>query len=237
MRPIKIKAILFDLDDTLYDQKQHLIPAFMKVSEYLENKLGISKDYAFKTILDILNQEGSASGRIFDMLLYKIGFTPDKSLIHDLIRVFYSYKPETLVPFDDVVKVLSELKMKGYKLGIITDGFPELQKAKIKALNLEKFLDVVVVSDEYGRSYRKPNVFPYLLALQKIGVDSLESVYVGDNPLKDFYGANKLGMVTIRIKRGEYSKINVDGLPIEYRPKYEIEKMEEILAILKSLEG
>ncbi len=237
MSPAKIKAVFFDLDDTLYDQRQYLFPAFMKVSRYLEGRLGIDAKYTYNILVEIVRMFGSASGKIFDMLLQKIGCYPDKTLIKKMVAVFYSYRPRRLIPYPRVIETLSELKRRGYRLGIITDGYPEIQRTKLKTLNLEGFFEMVVISDEYGRRFRKPHVISYLIALEKMHVKPNESIYVGDNPLKDFYGANKLGMTTIRIRSGEYANINVENLDPDYRPKYEIGRIEDIFAILKSLGG
>lgn len=232
----KIKAVLFDLDDTLYDQMEYLDRAFMLVCKYLEYRLGVSSELAFSIIKNIVKTYGSGSGRTFDMLLKEIGYNPDKSLVRDMISVFYSYKPEILTPYPGVYDTLSALKEKGYLIGVITDGYPEIQRAKIKALRIEKFLDVTVISDEYGREFRKPHTLPYEVALKQLGINPSEAVYVGDSPFKDFYGANKLGIITIRVKTGEYRALTSDNFDYNYRPKYEISIISEILDILKLIE-
>ena len=118
-------------------------------------------------------------------------------------------------------------------MGLITDGNVEVQKNKVKALRVEDFFDCMIFSDEYGIEKQKPNPFPYLKVIEKLKVKNTRSVYVGDNPHKDFITANKLGLVTIRLLKGNYENITLDD---EFEAKYQIKNIIELLDLIPHID-
>ena len=128
-------------------------------------------------------------------------------LIIECVRVYrWNEKPDIHL-YDGVMEMLRELKAGGYKLGMITDGRPEGQKAKIKALGIESFIDHIIITDELGGvEYRKPNSKAFELMKEYFENIPYEAmVYVGDNMNKDFIAPGKLGMKSIYFR-------NSDGL-------------------------
>jgi len=114
-----------------------------------------------------------------------------------MVKIYREHKPEIILDKD--IKALL-IKLRGiYSLGIVTDGYFEVQKKKVQALRLEELFDSIIYTDQYGREFWKPNVFGYKLALKDLQVSPEEAIYIGDNPHKDFIGAKRLGIVTIRI--------------------------------------
>jgi putative hydrolase of the HAD superfamily len=98
------------------------------------------------------------------------------------------------------------------KIGLITDGYLSVQKNKVAALNIEKYFDIIVFSDELGKENWKPSPLPYQKVEQILSVYNSECVYIGDNPTKDFITAKKMGWITVQIKRnGDYSDLKVDS--------------------------
>ena len=111
--------------------------------------------------------------------------------------------------YEDAKQLLINLKNKGVPLGIITDGRVEGQCAKIKALEIEKYIDYIIITDELGGiSFRKPNEKAFVMMQEHFGVPFGEMVYIGDNPRKDFIAPQKLGMKSIHFanKDGIYNK-------------------------------
>lgn len=203
----RFRAVVFDLDDTLYNQRQHLAGAFLSVGKLISRLFGLDPRGVRKELLEIAKRKGSASGKLFNIFLEKHGIKPKKRLLEQMVSAFYSYKPVKLKPYKRVVEILKELRRKGLKPGILTDGNPQLQKAKIEALGIKKFLNCVLVTDEMGENYRKPDLKGFLEISKQLGVSAAETIYVGDNPHKDFIGARKAGMLTIRVLTGEYRKV------------------------------
>ena len=224
-KPGKIRAVVFDLDDTLYDQRQHLAEAFRSVGRLLEELFGLNPEEVAGKLLRLARVEGSASGRLFDHLLEEYGIKPERGIIGRMVSAFYAYKPSKLKPYRGVVETLQWLKKRGLKLGLLTDGRPELQRAKLKALGLEGFFDAILITDEFGRDFRKPNSAAFLEIARRLNVKPEETAYVGDNPLKDFLGARKAGMAAIRVLTGEYRRLEGGGADLTLKRLPELKKV------------
>jgi len=113
--------------------------------------------------------------------------------------------------FEGVASLLVRLRTGGIKTGIITDGRPEGQKAKIRALGLEQLIDEIIITDEIGGAqFRKPNDIAFRIMQGRLGISFSEMVYVGDNPAKDFAAPEMLGMQSIFFdnKDGLYSNLS-----------------------------
>ena len=118
----------------------------------------------------------------------------------------YRYQEPDIHLYPGVRELLEELRNDGYLLGVITDGRPEGQRAKIQALGLEQLVDYIVVTDEFGGAeYRKPNPMAFMTMKEKMNVDYAQMCYIGDNINKDFIAPQQLGMKSIWFK-------NPDGL-------------------------
>ena len=108
--------------------------------------------------------------------------------------------------YDGVMEILIKLRSNGYKLGIITDGRSEGQRAKIQVLGLGKYMDHIIVTDELGGvKYRKPNETAFIQMADKLNVAFTQMCYIGDNINKDFIAPLKLGMRAVWFR-------NQDGL-------------------------
>ncbi len=225
-----IKALLFDLDDTLYEERQFVKSGFIKVAEFVENKFKIDKDFFYKILIDIFNE--GKRGNIFNIALERINIIYDENIICSMVKIYREHNPKIRLA-EDVKLLLIKLR-RIYSLGIITDGYFEVQKKKVQALRLEEMFDSIIYTDEYGREYWKPDVLGYKLALEEFRVLPDEAIYVGDNPCKDFIGAKKMGITTVRVlQQGrEYSGVRLDK---EYEADYEIRELNEIINVLKVL--
>ncbi len=127
-----IKLIIFDLDDTLYNEIDFVYGGFMEVAVFLSNKYEINKDILFKDMVEILNSQGRG-GKIFDHICEK--YHLEENIGGDLVRIYRHHKPKIFL-YNDAYEVLEKFKAK-YKLGLITDGYKDTQWNKIKALNIE----------------------------------------------------------------------------------------------------
>ncbi|MBU2562628.1 MAG: HAD-IA family hydrolase [Nanoarchaeota archaeon] len=211
-----MKAILFDLDNTLYDEKQFVDSGFKAVAEY------ISKEYHLKIseIYNILLKdfERGLRGKNFDVLLEKKGLY-NKKLVFKLIKVYREHPPK-LSPYKDIPEILENLK-KYFKLGLVTDGFVKTQNNKISALGIRKFFDVVIITED-GKFW-KPHQKPYELAIKKLKVPSEKVIFVGD-ALKDIQGANNLSMISIQIAHENQERIPISN--------HYVSNFKEILKII-----
>jgi len=225
---LTIKAILFDLDDTLYEEKEFVKSGFKEVAKFISNKFKINEKIFYKILSNVFNEV--IRGNIFNIALERLNINFDDDTILLMVKIYREHNPK--IKLDKDIRSLL-IKLRGiYSLGIITDGYYEVQKKKIQALKLEELFDFIIYTDQYGKEYWKPNVFSYKLALKELNLLPEETVYIGDNPYKDFIGAKKVGIPTVRVlfKDREYSKVTLDK---DYEADYEVEKLNEIMNLLK----
>jgi putative hydrolase of the HAD superfamily len=215
-----IGAVLFDLDDTLYPQAAWLDGAWAAVAARAA-ELGVH-EAAFADALHTIAAQGSDQGRIIDRALAWCG-APD-ALVTPLVEAFRSYAPDELEPYPGVREGLAKLARR-VPLGIVTDGDPLVQQAKLRALGFDTM--VVVFSDELGREHRKPDPAPFERALAALGVNATEAVFVGDRPEKDVAGAIAVGMRAVRVRTGEYA-----GRPDEPTPWASVANTANAIALL-----
>ena len=214
-----IKAFIFDLDYVLFNEDLYYFAVFEKMSLFLNldnEKLNLMKKFYIKNKLLSKDMLG-------DILKNLKLYTPH---LQEKFFEFYKtvYKPLPL--YRDVKEVLFALRKKDYKLGIITNGTVEAQKNKIKCLGIGKFFDEIVYAREFGREYEKPHVKPFIEICKRLKIKPNQIAYIGDNPVTDFSGAKKVGLVTVRILRGAYKEIP-SGVDIDY----EIKNLYELLKI------
>lgn len=198
-----ISAVLFDLDDTLYRELDYVEQGFRNVAGVLAehlSKMGAGRkapgpDMLCYQMMELMEMEGR--GKIFDRICER--YDADIS-VQELIEVYRDTKPK-LSLYPDGEKLLEWLRDKKKKTGLLTDGNAQVQHRKIEALGLDKRFDVVLASDDLGLAKPDPAVYAY--CIDRLGIAPQETVYIGDNTSKDFIGAGKIGMRTIRIIRPE----------------------------------
>lgn len=187
-----IRGVIFDLDDTLYSEKQYVSSGYRKIGAYLGK--ADAEDRLWNYFL-----EGKPA---IDCYLEAIGEIDKKT---ECLTVYREQIPEITL-YDGVVELICSLKDRGIKVGIITDGRPEGQRKKLAALGLDKLVDDIIITDELGGiQFRKPNDISFRIMQNRWRLPYEQIVYVGDNPNKDFQACRQLGM------RWKYLK-NRDGL-------------------------
>ena len=221
-----IAAVLFDLDDTLYPQSQFLDAAWDAVA-----RAGAAAGVlpvGLRAALSVVAAQGSDRGRIIDRALALAdGGTCE---VQPLVSAFLTATPDELTPYPGVVEALAEVRFR-VPIGLVTDGAPDVQRAKLRALRLEDAFDVVVLSDVLGRAFRKPDPTPFLAAARALGVDPSDVVVVGDRPDKDVAGALAAGMEPVRVVSGEYAH-QADPLPLGSRVGSVVEAVAALRARL-----
>ncbi len=224
-----INTVVFDLDDTLYLERDYVESGFKAVDAFLQEK-GI--EGFFQSSWSYFEKGGR--GDTFNVALDDLGVTYDKRFITGLIAVYREHIPNiSLLP--DSLKIIKALQGK-YHLGLITDGYSQVQNNKVDALGLRSLLDYVVITDNLGKSgeFWKPHVKPYQTTSTNFSASSYECLYIGDNIKKDFVAANKLGWTTVQICRegGEY---NEQYLSRMYEADYQITSLNELPELLSRL--
>ncbi|MBN1910103.1 MAG: HAD family hydrolase [Pirellulales bacterium] len=221
-------AVVFDLDDTLFPERQFVDSGMRAVADWGEQVLQIPAETTLDELRGLIEQH--ADGRTFNRWLANHHLDPEE-WVHPMVQVYRKHEP-TLTPYDDVSPVLQKLR-RTCRLGVVTDGYLEVQQRKMAATGLEDRFDAIVYSDELGRDAWKPSTKPFELVLQRLGVAPDEAVYVGDNPTKDFRGARQLGMETIRIRRPDGLYGHLKTACPEDAPHWQIATLTELVSLME----
>jgi putative hydrolase of the HAD superfamily len=220
------EILVFDLDDTLFLEKNFVLSGFCAVSDWLENTVGVNGFYA--ACLDIYL--AGFRGNIFNMAFERLNVKYDNYLVSEAIQVYRSHKPKISL-LEDARGVIDYF-FKKKPLSIITDGYYDTQKNKIAALEIDNFFDFIIYSDINGKASWKPNKWSYLEIMRSYGRDDgSDFVYIADNLYKDFISAKKLGWKTIHIQRieGEYYSAQVSE---EYQADYKVNSLMELKKLI-----
>ena len=194
--------IIFDLDDTLYLEKLYIYQGFREVAKYLERHTRLEP---VRLYLDLVNVLKSGSRRVFDDLKEKWKFEIDSM---ELVTI-YRNAPRRLTLLPDVEAGCKILKENRHHLILITNGDSETQWKKVKAMDLEKIFDLVLVADDYGKEYWKPAAKLMEKILENFGPVKQNYLVVG-NGTDDLEFAQNAGLQFIYIKRPRQLKI-IDG--------------------------
>lgn len=191
-------AVLFDLDNTLFNVEQYMTGAFADVAAHLATEYDVDRKQVHTDLLDLWHAETSMYPHLFDDIVAEYEIDAD---IEQLVAVFNEHEP-TLKPYDGVPTLLDRLQDTGYTLGVVTDGTARRQRRKLNALGLQSAFETVVLTDEVGEA--KPSPLPFEEAACRLDRATERCIYVGDNPWVDFAGAKEVDMVTVRLLRGEF---------------------------------
>lgn len=226
----QIKSIFFDIDNTLYDSTLQVeMVRRNAIKAMIEAGLDIGEEEGLSALLGIVNKFGSNYEHHFDDLLKKFGQEDNPRIIAAGIVAYHATKIAYLVPYPDTVPTLLELRDRGYRLGVITEGRSVKQWEKLIRLGLQHFFHAVVISEEVQK--QKPDAEMFRIAAAKIGCRPKEAVMVGDRLDKDIQGAKEAGMVTVQVMKGKYMTRTPEKKTQE--PDYVVPALKGILEILK----
>ncbi len=219
-----LQAIVFDMDDTLYAEQDFVLSGFQAVADWAAINLGIDATRGYTTLADLYDQ--GIRNNTFNQWL-TIHQVENPEVVAELLAVYREHPPK-IKPFTESIELLQLLSNKQYKIGLVSDGYLAVQQRKWAALGLDAFFDAVVFSDSLGRANWKPSTAPFKLVLEQLNIAPEFSIYIGDNPRKDFFGARQLGMRTIQVKRAasEYGDLQPPGL--EYAADLTIDSLAQV---------
>ncbi len=223
-----IKAIVFDLDHTLFDRYETLrlvVPRFRDVFSINDN---ITDEFIYERICWADKQYVHLGWeKILEHLIDNNIFreAPDiNEYTHRLVSLFR----ETAVEYIFTKPMLEKLRAMGYKTGIITNGNPVTQNKKIDLLSLRGYTDEIIISGEEDCDKPEPEIFK--LMAERLKVLPTEMMYVGDNPLNDVEGSRRAGCTPVWVKTtGTWIFPEIE------KPKLQVETVEEIPELLEML--
>lgn len=222
---MKSKTIIFDLDDTLYNEIDFLISAYNEISIFLSKN--IEKLAKPKDIFDSMYDAYLKGKDVFSSILELLEI--DNITNNDLIKIYRNHTPSIELS-SDAVCLLDYLLLNDYNVGLITDGRSVQQRNKIKSLGLEKYFQEIVISEEFGSE--KPDLKNFQFFEKKF--PNTNYFYIADNPKKDFITPKKNGWITIcLLDKGRNIHKQNFNVASEYLPDIYVKEISELLEIIK----
>jgi putative hydrolase of the HAD superfamily len=223
-----IKAIIFDLDNTLLDfmkMKQFAVKA--AITAMNEAGLNIDEDQAYEDIFELYKTKGWENQQVFnDFLMQNFGKVSNKILAAGIVS-YRRAREATLVVYPNVNKTLIELIKMGIKLAVVSDAPSREAWMRLYYLNLHHVFDPVLTYDDSGA--HKPSPKPFEMALNILDVNSDEALMIGDWPDRDVVGASQIGMKTIFARYGDTFGTVDSGAD------WDVDDIYEVVNIIKGL--
>jgi putative hydrolase of the HAD superfamily len=186
------RAIVFDLDDTLYPYRAFLRSGFRAVAR----KLALDRGVPAPVVERVLRQAPPAlRGRELQFLCSKLALP--ESLVPELAAFVREHHPAVRLPVESV-RLLVSLRP-DWRLGILTNGAPHVQRRKVTALGLAPLVDAVVFAAACADRRGKPDAAPFRAVLERLGTAANSTIFVGDDLVADMLGAAQMGMRTIHV--------------------------------------
>lgn len=217
----KSKVVVFDLDDTLYKEIDYLKSAYKEIASIIsKNTLkAIILEDIYNDLLYYYSEKKDVFKEIIDT------YKPLNIVKEDLINIYRNHNPNITLSSENE-NVLKYLKKEGCRLCLITDGRSIQQRNKIKALEIEKYFEYILISEEFGSEKPNPSNFTYFEKL--FGERSF--FYIADNTSKDFITPKKLCWVTIcLLDNGENIHKQQFDISEKYIPDFQITSLKQIL--------
>lgn len=230
----EIKAVLFDIDDTLYDRNLAQVKTLELIVQSLPSLFNhlqmVRVKEAFLESDRIITNDfntGAKSTKLRDsrskLFLRLLGIADSYADI--ITEIYVRDYPRVYAPVGSAISVMEELSKK-YQIGAVSNGLPDVQYRKLDTLGIRNILSCIVLSEEIG--IRKPEPAIFLCAAQLLGRRPDECLFVGDSYASDIVGANRAGMHTC------WFNLTDTLLPDnELKPDYVVTNLLQILEVLK----
>jgi putative hydrolase of the HAD superfamily len=221
-----LKAIIFDLDNTLVDfmlMKNQAVDAAINAMRDAGFKL--SADEIRQRIDQIYNERGIEFQSVFDELLYREFSKIDHKILAAGVIAYRRAREAALVPYPHVTMTLIELSKMQLKLGVVSDAPSKEAWLRLCYLNFHHLFDAVVTFDDTGT--RKPNPEPFRKVLEMLQIEPSEALMVGDWAERDVLGAAQVGMKTVFARYG-----NTFGTETS-NANYDIDDITQLIDIVK----
>lgn len=225
---MRFRAVIFDLDDTLYDEITFVRGAMKDVAVFMASRTDTAAPQVFELLIQELERSGR--GHVFDAVVAELGLPI--SLVPTLVYVYRSARPPITL-FAEADALLRRLRASGMPIGVVTDGTALVQGAKVELLGLRDRADAVILTDAVGAGRPKPAPDGFEIACELLGVPPAESAYVANDLRKDFIAPRTLGMRTIHVVHRQLGTL--DGLSDHARPDEVVETLAGVWALVRAI--
>lgn len=225
------QVIVFDLDDTLYLERDYVASGFVATGDWLEQTRGL-RDFG-ETAWRLF--EAGVRGNTFDAALAELGQPADAKLVAELVYTYRSHAPRIALQRDAAAFLARPPA--GHALALLSDGFLQSQSNKVRALELEqRGIWPVILTDRWGRQFWKPHLRGFEVIALSHEVPAAACTYVADNPAKDFVAPRQLGWRTVQIARPQ--RLHTAPCPsAAHAPDHVIAALDELMPVLGSEPG
>lgn len=186
------RALIFDLDDTLYPERRFALSGYAAVAARLAETDGVPARESLRVLVHALAQGHRATA--FQRLAETLGIDPAR--VADWVETYRQHSPRLRLP-RSARRMLVGLRQR-WSLGLVTNGLREVQQRKVEALGVDHLVDGVVLAGLTGQG-GKPAAAPFLAVCEALSVSPARAVFVGDDLIRDVLGARRVGMKTIRL--------------------------------------
>lgn len=192
--PRRPRAMLLDLDDTLYPIERFRLSGFAAVARHVASAGLLDARTAFRALVSA--SRGAERGRELDRLItaFQLPLT-----VIGLRRVIRAHEPVLRLP-RATRHTLRRLRHT-WRLAIVTNGMPAIQERKVAALGVDRFVHTVVYAAEHGLGEGKPDTAAFLEALRRLDVSPSRAIAVGDDEFADVFGATRCGVHAIQTRQ------------------------------------
>lgn len=202
-----IKAAIFDLDGTLLNRDESVKMFIDRQYDRLSKLIGhIPKEKYVTRFIELDNRGYVWKDKVYQQLVNEFDFV--NLTWEELLQDYLSEFKNNCIPFPNLIRMLEELKSNNLLLGMITNGYGQFQMDNIMALGIDKYFDVILISEWEG--IKKPDTRIFNKALEKLNVSANESIFMGDHPKNDVIGAKKVGMKGIWKKDFQWDNVDAD---------------------------
>lgn len=219
-----IKAVCFDLDNTLLDRDgslhSFLEDQYVRLSMFHQMK----KDLFMDRFIELDDRGYVWKDIVYETLIWE--FDLRGCTIEELLSDYLTHFHHHCIPLGPVEEVLKELRARGILIGIISNGYHQFQSDNLRALSIHLYAHEILISESEG--LRKPDKRIFQSIADKMGVKVEECAFVGDHPINDVKGAKEAGMMSIWL-RG-------DGYSVPDHADAIIDQLPELMGVLRKLD-
>jgi putative hydrolase of the HAD superfamily len=219
-----MRGVVFDLDDTLYFERNYVLSGFRFIAEVIGGDGGGSEQ-----VFSFLSQEfeDGVRGNAFDRVIAKYPELEARWKTADLVDLYRSHSP-TIALEAAMSALVAGLVSHGIPIALITDGPIETQSRKIESLGIRDLFSPIILTDAWGIEFRKPHARAFQAVMEAWRMKPTELAYIGDNPVKDFRAPRALGWQTARLRMKQQLRYALEAASPEFAPHREFGAFEDL---------
>jgi putative hydrolase of the HAD superfamily len=225
---VVIRGVVFDVDDTLYVERDYVRSGFVAVGRAVGSSEGEAvrlTDWLWSAF------EEGRRGDTFDRLRAAFPDVAARASTADLVAIYRSHSPDIRLAAD-VREVLDGLAGGGVRLGVLSDGPLESQAAKVAALGIAAWCDPIILTAAFDPSFRKPGSAGFAAIADEWQLPPTTLAYVADNPEKDFVGPNRIGWTSIRLRHDRQLRHHLEPVDATHRPAFVVARLPDLYVVL-----